>query len=194
MKSKRTIFIIHGSYGHPGENWFPWLKKELEKLGYRVFVPRFPIPANDEEGHKLDLWLKKFKDYKQYVNNKTIIVAHSRGCNFILQLLPQLNIKIDSLFFVGPFIDYDQWRPDYYREYDSFQAKPYLWKKVKKLIKHIEVFQSTNDVIPISEGQFIADKLKAKINIVKNSGHFNVATYKKFREFPLLLKQIKKKL
>jgi hypothetical protein len=47
----RNIFIIHGSYGYPEENWFPWLKKELSKLGHRVFVPKFPIPANNEEGH-----------------------------------------------------------------------------------------------------------------------------------------------
>jgi len=37
-----NIFIIHGAYGNPDENWIPWLKTELEKLGNRVFVPKFP--------------------------------------------------------------------------------------------------------------------------------------------------------
>jgi len=47
-------------------------------------------------------------------------------------------------------------------------------------------------VIPVSEGQFIADCLHSKITIVKNAGHFNVATYKRYIKFPLLLKHIKK--
>ena len=190
----RNVFIIHGSNGSPEENWFPWLKKELERLDNRVFVPRFPIPVNKKEGHKLNLWFNKFNEYKQYINNKTIIVAHSRGCTFAYHLLPKLNIKIDSLFLVGPFIDYFRWRPDYYEEFDSFQAKPYLWNIIKKLANHIEVFQSTNDVIPVAEGQLIANSLDAQIHIVKNAGHFNVASDKKFVKFPLLLKQIKKSI
>lgn len=39
-----NVIIIHGAYGNPEENWFPWLKKELEKLDCRVFVPKFPTP------------------------------------------------------------------------------------------------------------------------------------------------------
>jgi len=190
----RTVFIIHGSYGYPQENWFPWLKTQLEKSGNnRVIVPEFPIPKNNE-GHSLDKWINTFEEYKQYVNNDTILVAHSRGCTFAFQLLPLLNIKIDSLFLVGAFIDYDQWRPERYTEYDSFQAKPYLWKCIRKLCEYIEVFQSTNDVIPVSEGQFVADWLHAKMTIVENAGHFNVSYDKKFKEFPLLLKNIEKRL
>ncbi|EKE15104.1 MAG: hypothetical protein ACD_12C00146G0004 [uncultured bacterium] len=188
----RNIFIIHGSNGSPQENWFPWLKKELEKLGHRVFVPQFQVPKIPAPGgHKLNLWLKEFEKYKKYLNKDTVIIAHSRGCTFTLQLLPTIGIKIKGLFLVGPPIDYDQWRPDVYIEYDSFQARPYLWKRIRQLANHIEVFQSTDDVIPISEGQFIADNLHAKINIIKNAGHFNTYTYKKFVKFPLLLKKIR---
>jgi predicted alpha/beta hydrolase family esterase len=150
-------------------------------------VPKVPTPG----GHKLNLWLKEFKNYKESLNKDAIIIAHSRGCTFTLHLLPEFGIKIDSLFLVGAPVDYDQWRPDVYSEYDPFQAKPYLWKRIRQLVKHIEVFQSTNDDIPVSEGLFIADKLKATINIVKNAGHFNTYTYKKFVKFPLLLKKIK---
>lgn len=190
----RNIFIIHGSYGHPEENWFPWLKKELEALGHNVIVPRFPIHSDSTNNHRLNEWIDEFGKYKNLVNDETIIVAHSRGCSFSLQLLPILNIKIDSMFLVGAFVDYDQWRPEVYTEYDSFQAKPYLWKKIRKMSDHIEVFQSTNDVIPVCEGKYIAYWLRAKFITVKNAGHFNIATYKRFVKFPLLLEQIKKRL
>jgi uncharacterized protein len=186
----RTIFIIHGSFGNPEENWFPWLKHELEKLGHRVFVPEFPIPKDDVEGHNLDKWLQEFEQYKQHVNKETIFVAHSRGCSFLFQLLPRLNIKIDRLYLIGPFIDYDQWRPEVYIEYDSFQSQPYLWKKIRTLVNKIDVYQSTNDVIPISEGQFISDCLRANMHLIKNAGHFNVANNPKYIQFELLLSDI----
>lgn len=188
----RNIFIFHGSYGHPEENWFPWLKKELELLSHHVVVPKFPIHSATTNNHRLDEWIGEFNKYKHLMNEETIIVAHSRGCSFAFQLLPVLNIKINSLFLVGPFVDYDQWRPETYSEYDSFQAKPYLWKKIRKLSKYIEVFQSTNDAIPVCEGEFVAYWLHAKLTIVKNAGHFNIATYKRFMKFPLLLEHIKK--
>jgi len=54
-----NIFIIHGSYGNPDENWFPWLKVELEKLGHKVFVPKFPTPENQS----LNSWKKVFSEY-----------------------------------------------------------------------------------------------------------------------------------
>ncbi|HEX7543031.1 MAG TPA: hypothetical protein VF385_03045, partial [Patescibacteria group bacterium] len=88
------------------------------------------------------------------------------------------------------FIEYDQWRPDIYNNYDSFQAKPYLWKRIHQLVNHAEIFQSTNDEISVEEGKLIAKNLDAKINIIKNAGHFNVATDKKFVKFPLLLKSV----
>ena len=61
-----TVFIIHGSYGHPGENWFPWLKDELEKIGHRVCVPQFPCPksnAPSDGTHDIHKWFEVFTVY-----------------------------------------------------------------------------------------------------------------------------------
>ena len=61
---RRSIFIFHGSYGHPKENWFPWIKEKLEKLGHTVFIPRFPVPKGIKPGgHHLDEWLNEFDKY-----------------------------------------------------------------------------------------------------------------------------------
>ena len=76
-----NIFIIHGSYGSPEENWFPWLKSDLEKLGCRVYVPRFPTP----EKQSLEKWLDVFKEYDGFVDSETIFIGHSLGPAFILR-------------------------------------------------------------------------------------------------------------
>lgn len=187
----KNVFIIHGSYGSPQENWFPWLKKELEKLGQRVFVPQFPVPPPEKQdaaygGHKLSEWLKKMAEYKNYINEETIIIAHSRGNVFTYHFLSELKKSVDSAFLVAPWINFI-WYPKGWKKTDSFHKKPFNWNKIKKGSKYFEVFQSTNDSanIPVEESRQIAEKLGAKLNIVKNAGHFN------FKEFPFLLERIK---
>ncbi len=194
----KNVFIFHGSYGSPQENWFPWLKKELEKLGHRVFVPQLPIPPPKKQntyygGHKLLDWLKTVEKYQKYFNEETIIVAHSRGCVFTFRFLEKIKKPVASVFLVAPWMNFI-WYPKGYKGVDSFHKKPFLWNKIKKTSKYFEVFQSTNDDTPIKEGKEIAKKLGAKLNIVKNAGHFNVYYSPKFKKFPFLLERIKTRL
>ncbi len=191
----RNIFIIHGSYGNPEENWFPWLKYELEILGHHVVLPQYPIPKSQDlayGGHVLSAWIDKFDEYKEYVNNESILVAHSRGCVFSYRILAR-KIPLHAAFLVAPWITY-RWYPKGWIKIDSFHKDPFEWEKMKKGAKYIEVFQSTNDEIPVSEGKQIAQNLNAELILVENAGHFNVATDPKFKEFDLLLDRIKKVL
>jgi len=87
------IYIIHGAFGNPKENWFPWLKKELEELNETVIVPSFPTPA----GQNLENWLKVFKQYE--LTPTTVFVAHSLGAAFVLSLLEQAEVKIKACYF-----------------------------------------------------------------------------------------------
>ena len=155
-----TVFIIHGSYGYPGENWFPWLKEELENIGLRVFVPQFPCPksnAPSDGTHDIHKWFEVFLPYMQYLDRDTIIVAHSRGCVFLYHLLQRLNTPIHTALFVGPFLHH--WmRKDWTADENDAQI-PFDWSKIKKNIYFRVVYQSTNDEIPIEEGKEIAKNL-----------------------------------
>lgn len=54
MREEMNVIIVHGAYGHPQENWFDWLKKELENMAVPCHVPPLPTPENQG----LDQWLE----------------------------------------------------------------------------------------------------------------------------------------
>ena len=65
----KNAFIFHGTEGYPEENWFPWLKQNLEDLGYQVYVPHFPSPPKIPA--KISEWFDVLKDYEQHINEDT---------------------------------------------------------------------------------------------------------------------------
>lgn len=187
-----NIFIIHGSYASPKKNWFPWLKKQLEKSGHQVFVPQFPIPKVQDpyySGHSLGKWITHFQQFRHLVNRDTIFVAHSRGCVFLYNLLPTLERKVRAVYLVAPWLNY-RWYPKDKKMVDSFHERPFEWERIRKASQYFEIYQSTNDDTPVEEGEEIARKLDAKLIVVKGAGHFNVATDIKYKKFPLLFRNI----
>ncbi|MBI5065186.1 serine hydrolase family protein [Candidatus Woesearchaeota archaeon] len=183
-----NVLIIHGSYGHPKENWFPWLKSELEKLGCKVFVPKFPTPKNQ----KLDVWLGVLKDYTKYLDKNSIMVGHSMGCALILRQLELLNKQVNGVFLVSGFTK-DLWKGKYSEIIDTFFDKPFDWKKIKRNAKYFVIYQSDNDsLVPISMGEEIAKNLDGELIVIKNAGHFNEESG--YTKFNLLLDKIKGQL
>lgn len=180
-----NIFIIHGAYGNPQENWFPWLKNELEEEGCKVIVPKFPTPENQN----LDSWLEVFKNYEKYVAENTIFVGHSIGPAFILNILERINVKVLASFFVSGFIGQ---LPD--KKFnvlnDSFANKKFDFEKIKRNCKKFFVIDSDNDpYVPLSKGQELADKLNAEQLTVNGARHFNEDS--DYIEFPMLFNLIK---
>ena len=103
--------------------------------------------------------------------------------------IPKIKSSISATFLIAPCINYI-WYPNY-KKIDSFHEVPFNWEKTRQGSRYFEVYQSTNDEIPVSEGKQITKNLNAKLIVIKNSGHFNTYTYKKFVKFPLLLKSVK---
>ena len=46
MNSEPNTLLLHGWYGDGQENWFPWLKDQLEANGHTVFAPYLPDPIH----------------------------------------------------------------------------------------------------------------------------------------------------
>jgi len=182
------VFIIHGAYGHPNENWFPWLKEELEKRKIKVYIPKFPTP----QGQTLENWFKIFREYMNILDEKTIMVGHSLGPAFILNILERSEKRIKAAFLVAPFIGLLN-NPIFDAINKTFVDKEFDWDKIRNNCKKFYVYSSDNDpYVPLEKGIFIANKLNAKFTIVNGAGHFNEASG--YVKFELLLKDIEEVL
>ena len=129
-----NVFIIHGIYGSPEENWFPWLKRKLELLGCRVDIPRFPNSNNP----KLNKWLDYLDKYKENLNVDSIVVGHSLGVAFLLKILEKYTVK--AAFFVASVT------PGIKNEF-SWQLKTFLdkkpdWNKIKNNCNNFFIYNS----------------------------------------------------
>ncbi len=175
---KPEVFIFHGTEGYPEENWFPWLKQELEKKGHNVFVPQFPTPPMVPA--KITEWFDVLKDYEQHINENTILIGHSLGGIFTLRILEQLQHPVKAAFFIGtpigvkPILNYDR--------DNSFSGFSFDWENIKNKARHFVVFQSDTDpYVGLANGQQLSEHLGVKLNFVPNAGHFNAkAGYLKF--------------
>lgn len=179
-----TVFIFHGTGGHPNENWFPWLKEELQKLDCKVIVPKFPTP----EGQTLTNWLKVFDNYKSDFDKDTIFVGHSCGASFILNLLKVIDTKIHASFLVSGSAKLLHNKFD--KLSSSFKINIDDWDRIKSNSKQFFVYHSDTDpYVPLSYGQEIADSLHTSLTLILDAGHIN--TDSGFLKFPKLLDDIK---
>lgn len=186
--TKAIIVIIHGSYGNPQENWFPWIADELRKLGHKVIVPIFPTP----EGQSERSWIEAFSKQVGKIKNNMILVGHSLGVGFILRILQDTEEPVLGTFLVSGFVgklnneEFDQINADFFK-------KPLEWTAIKKNSGAVHVYNSDNDpYVPLEKGTEIALKLGIRLKVIQNGGHINTAAG--FVKFPMLLEDIKTSL
>lgn len=175
-------FIFHGTAGYPEENWFPWLKAELEKRGCKTTVPQFPTPENQT----LANWLKIADKYREEMAGAPILIGHSLGGTFLLRLLER-GVKAKAAFLVGTPIGIGSVKNQ--KSDEDFTGKPFNWKMIKENCPAFFVIQSDNDLyVPIENGRELARKLGIEMIFLPNCGHFNKAAG--FTKFEFLLQKI----
>jgi len=179
-----TIFIFHGTGGYPKENWFPWLKENLENAGCNVIVPQFPTP----EKQTLENWLRILKKYQKDISEDTIFVGHSLGGAFLRRVLEQSSITVKAAFTVAapigmlPIKNYESDKP--------FIEHPFDWSKIRAHCKGFYVFHSDNDpYVSLDNGKELARMRDVDLIFMPQCGHFNTAAG--FDKFDALLEKIK---
>lgn len=178
--------IVHGSYGTPFENWFPWLFNKLSEQGKNVLAPQFPCGSDIQNYSN---WCKVMNAYKGYIGKDTSFIGHSLAPAFIVDYLLDNSLAIKNLYFAAPFYglinipDFDKVNKPFFTYKDV--------KRVKNLAQSITCYISTSDpYVPNELSVDFADKIGAKKVFVDNAGHFNLAAG--YTHFEQLLEEMMK--
>jgi len=178
----KNAVVLHGTDANSKDNWFPWLKKELEKRGYTVWVPDLP-KANRPNIKRYNEFILKNRNWQP--NEETILIGHSSGAVAVLGLIQALpaNVFIKKAILVAPFTNDLGW--DSLK--DLFEP-PLDYAKIKHHAKEFIILHSDNDpYIPMKQAEEISKRLNTPLNIQHKQGHFAISSDPKYKEFPLLL-------
>ncbi len=167
------VFIVHRWDGTPISDWYPWLKKELEKKGFVVEVPKMPNTSEP----KIDKWVSHLKKIVGKLDNKTYFIAHSIGCQTVMRFLEKENYngKIGKVIFIAGWFKLDNLEDQEVKEIaDPWINNPINFDKVKQKMSKVTVFLSRNDPYGFIKynAKIFREKLDAEVILRDNKGHF----------------------
>lgn len=178
--------IFHGLGSNPDQHWFSWLEKRLEEEGWEVEVPRFPTP----EGQELENWLEVIDELEMKIDSETVLIGHSVGATFCLDLLDVRDYEVAGMFLVSCFTgklgleDFDPLN-------ESFAERDFDWEKIRNSAAETEMFHGRDDpYVPLSNALGISEKIDAPLHVFPEGKHLNEDSG--FEEFPALLRSASK--
>lgn len=188
---KRAV-ILHGTDATPDDNWFPWLKAQLEARSYEVWVPQLPnahMPSTRR-------WTKFLLD-SRWDFQDNLLVGHSSGAVEILHLLPSLpaNVMIRTAVLAGVFtadqIDDPKWaraRQLFEHQLGGMFEEPLDIVKVKTKAQQFLFVHGDNDpYCDPKRAEVLAQKLGGGYVEISNAQHFSAGIDPNFTKFPQLI-------
>jgi uncharacterized protein len=181
MSTAARVMILHGSYGCPEENWFPWLRERLESMGIGVGVPRLPTP----EGQSLDAWRAAFDEQMGALTSSDVLVGHSLGAAFAFRLLERVTTPVRGTFLIGAFVGrvgiekFDTVN-------ESFFAVPFDWPRIRRMGGEMFLYDGDDDpYVTRANVLGLSRSVEREVIWIPQAGHINVKSG--YVEFPEIL-------
>jgi predicted alpha/beta hydrolase family esterase len=184
----QKAFIFHGTGASRDDHWFPWLEEKLEEANLEVSRPDFPTPEEQE----LENWLEVLDEQDIEIDRETVLIGHSLGSVFILNILNRQDMNIEAAYLVSawtgmlPDEKFNEWN-------STFQDQDFDFEKIKSSCGEFHQFHSPDDpYVPLEKAEELEKNVKSNLHLVEGAGHFNSDSG--FTEFPELWKLIEKKI
>jgi len=172
----KKAYLIHGWEGNPEEPMYKWIGEKLIEQGFEFIAPMMP---NSEEP-EINAWINKIKEIVKDLNEETIFIGHSIGCQAVLRYLETLkDEKVGKIILIAPWMKLDEQTIEEEGEEVKEIARPWMkipidFNKVKERCKEIIcIFSDDDPYVPLSEEDFFKEKLNAKTIILEKRKHFD---------------------
>jgi len=181
----KQAYLVHGWDGSPANCWFPWLSKELEKLGYKVKALKMPHPITPTIKDWVATLEKEIKP-----SEETILIGHSIGCQTIMRYLEKPNRRVKAVFLVAGFFHLESM--DVESKESQEIARPWLetaidFTQIKKnCTKFTALFSDNDQYVPLGDAKLFEKNLQAKTIIEKNKSHYDIQLTN-----PTLIKEVR---
>jgi predicted alpha/beta hydrolase family esterase len=168
------VFLIHGFEGAPNGGWRPWLMGELDKKDIYACALPMPRPYAPQK-HE---WVAEIARAVENVEGEAIyLVGHSLGVPAILQYLKDAKSIAGAVLVSGPY------KKTGVAAIDSFFEPALDLPSLKEKARRFVIIHGDNDsLVPLSQGQELADGLGGELIVIQNGGHLNGSSG--FRELP----------
>lgn len=165
IKQNLNFVLLHPYRGSSKASFMPWLKKELEKRGHKVWVP--DLPGGDQAKAKEQIeFLKK----SGQLNKDTIVISHSLSGPLMLKYLEQSNHKIFQLLMVAPPARVEFLDDDKRLALKKFCDWKFDFDKIKKNASTITIISDSGDtIVPASHAEYLSSNLLAEHIILKGA-------------------------
>lgn len=166
MSPSHHIVILHGYAEGPNKVWIPWLHRELESRGCRVWAPALPDPLRPSYKR----WLRTIAREAKKWGPDTIVVGHSIGGALALRALENCARRpVRGVILVGaPFssIVSAQAMMDFF-------DRPIDWYDLRRKAGRVTVIHAKNDpFIPRDHALRYVEAFGAKFRLTPAGGHF----------------------
>lgn len=163
MTNDKKSLILPGWYQKPSDNWYPWLKDELEKKDYQVFLPDLPTIHTDLPD--LQQMLDSVEKLRA-VDQSTVVIGHSLGCLLAMRIAERQ--KYQQMILVAGW-DFN----DLTSEHRLFWQSSIDHSKIKQNVKKIYCISSDNDpYITAFQAEEMSKRLSGKFILIPGAGHF----------------------
>lgn len=171
----KRVFIVHRWSGGPTEDWYPWLKSELEGRGIEVQVPEMP----ETDTPHIAAWVPALATAVGVADENTYFVAHSVGNSATLRYLESLSegTKVGGVVFVAPWpksiagLEDDEEVRTIAKEWLD---TPIDFAKVRAHIpKSVAIFSDNDKFVPLDNQDVFRNQLGSEIIIEHGLGHMS---------------------
>jgi predicted alpha/beta hydrolase family esterase len=187
---KKRVFIVHCWDGTPSDNWYPWIKKQLEAQNFEVHVLEMPDTANP----RIFQWVPTLAEAVGTANENTYFIGHSVGAQTIVRYIESLpnNTKVGGAVFVaGWFKSLTGIDAAGTETKNHWLSAPVNFETVhERMQKSIAIFSDNDPYVPLDNQDDFRDKLHSEIVIEYGQGHYDTGS--KTTELPIALESLLK--